>query len=592
MPTSFRRFLPSARLAALLGVLVASAIGMSASSNAASSNVAVTMTVLSATTINASGCPQGTAARSFGTVLPGTSAVTGAPCSVLFGSTNDTSSLRLLQTDGIGTAMHRMSTGAADTGWGALGRRTFNIGGTDGAYDVAVQRDGKLVVVGATGGNGYVARYLANGTFDPAFNGNTPVIVDRGTANDIVMAVDIAWDGTIAIAGHTAPGVTKNAFVGKLTTTGATDPTFGAIKTFDPYGTEDGAESVAVDSLGRIVMAGSTVNTQTRFMASRWRADGTLDPTFNTTGYRDINVNGYSFALDVLTTPTNGVVMSGVASGTGLDFALVVLNEAGADEPTFNGTAVGRQTLNLAAGNDEAQGVAMQADGKFILAGSSTDGGGVERIGVVRINATGGPDSSFGGGAQRLTYSSGNEYAEGVLAQPDGSVLLTGAADGYTNSGLLRLTANGQLDTSFDTDGKLVINGGAGSEGLSRPTIGADGRIVVAGDVNGDTHVISLLGTQYTDFAGAWTGSRFGACLETLSAGTNVWPVAGTNNCVITTPANWRGVAAQSGDASAIVAQTATGTATAAFRFGLLVDTAQSPGTYSAPMSFEVVAPM
>ncbi len=565
---------------------------MTAPSNAATSNLIVTMSVPSATSLNAGGCPQGTAARSFGTVLPGTSAVTAAPCSVLFGSSNDTSSLRLLQTGGVGTAMHRMTTGGADTGWGASGRRVFNIGGSDSAYDVAVQRDGKVVVVGSTGGDGYVARYLTTGAIDPAFNGGSPLIVDRGTANDIVMAVDIAWDGTIAIGGHTAAGATKNAFVGKLTTSGGTDPTFGAIKTFDPYGTEDGAESITVDSSGRIVLAGSTINGgQTRFIASRWRADGTLDPTFNTTGFRDINVNGYSFALDVITTPTNGVVMSGTASGTGLDFALVVLNEAGADEPTFTGTALGRQVVSLAAGDDLAQGLAQQPDGTFVLGGSSTDGGGVERVGVVRIAATGGVDTSFGGG-QRLTYSSGNEYAEGVLVQPDGGVLLTGAADNYTNSGLARLSANGQLDVSFDTDGKLVINGGAGSEGLGRPAIGPDGRIVVAGGVNGDTLVVSLIGTQYTDFAGTWTGSRFGACLETLSGGTNTWPVAGSNNCVIATPANWRGVAAQSGDASAIVAQTATGTATAAFRFGLQVDTAQSPGTYSAPLSFEVVAPM
>ncbi|MCW2922434.1 MAG: hypothetical protein JWL76_2308 [Thermoleophilia bacterium] len=552
----------------------------------------MTLSVTSATTLSATGCPYGTAARSFGTVLPGTNAVTAAPCSVLFGSTNDTSSLRLLQSDGVGTAMFRMSGGTADTGWGPLGRRVFSIGGTDNAFDVAVQRDGKIVVVGTTAGNGFVARYLTNGTFDPAFNGNTPLIIDRGTANDIVMAVDIAWDGSIAIAGHTAPGVSKNAFVGKLTTTGAPDPTFGAIKTFDPYGTEDGAESVAFDSLGRIVVAGSTVNTQTRFMASRWRADGTLDPTFNTTGFRDINVNGYSFALDVVTTPTNGVVMVGTASGTNLDYALVVLNEAGADEPTFVGSATGRQVVSLAAGDDTAQGVSMQADGKFVLGGSSIDGVGAERVGVARVNATGGVDSTFGGGAQRLSYSSSNEYAEGVLVQPDGGVLLSGAADNYTNAGLLRLTSSGQPDATFDTDGKLVLNGGAGNDGLGRPAIGADGRIIVAGDVNGDTQVLSLLGSQYPDFAGAWTGSRFAACLETLSAGTNTWPVAGSNNCVIATPANWRGIAAQSGDATAIVAQTASGTATAALRFGLQVDPVQSPGTYSAPLTFEVVAPM
>ncbi len=562
-----------------------------ASSQAATSSVVVSMAVPSATTLDVAGCAA-TTAKSFGTVLPGTNAVTGTSCSVLFGSSNDTSSLRLLQTDGVGTGMFRMTSGTPDTGWGTSGRRVFNMGGTDTAYDVAVQRDGKVVVVGAVGGDGYVARYLPSGTFDPGFNGGVPRVVDRGTANDIVMAVDVAWDGSIAIAGHTTPGTTKNGFVGKLTPAGGLDPVFGAIRTIDPYGTSDGAESVTFDSKGRIVVAGSTVNGSTRFAVSRWRVDGTLDPTFNGVGHRDIAVGGYSFAMDVVTTPSDGIAMAGTGSGTGLDFVLVVLNEAGADEPTFTGTATGRQVLSLAAGNDGAQGIAQQPDGKFVLAGGSVDGGGVERVGVVRINATGGIDNTFGGGAQRLQFSSGNEYAEGVLVQPDGNVLVAGAADGSTNGGLLRLTATGGADGSFDSDGRLALDGGAGGEGFGRPTLGPDGRIVVAGDVNGDTQVVSLLGTQYSDFAGAWTGSRFGACLETLSAGTNAWPVAGTNNCAFATAANWRGVAAQAGDATALVAQTASGTATAGFRFGLQVDAAQSPGAYSAPLTFEVVAPM
>ena len=95
------------------------------------------------------------------------------------------------------------------------------------------------------------------------------------------------------------------------------------------------------------------------------------------------------------------------------------------------------------------------------------------------------------------------------------------------------------------------------------------------------------------DFAGAWAaaGSRFAGCLETLSAGTPGWGVAGTNNCVIGSPANWRAISATSGDSTALVASTVTGNATAALRFGIEGDGAQAKGNYVAPIEFEVLAP-
>ncbi|MCW2925337.1 MAG: uncharacterized protein JWM98_2741 [Thermoleophilia bacterium] len=594
MPVPFPplRFLrASAALACVLAT--ACALGAPGSSEGASSSVNVLLDVMSSTTLGAGGCASGSAATAFGSVLPGTFATTPGTCAVLFGSSNDTSALRLTQTDGVGTGMFRMTDGTTrDTGFGPAGIRTSSISaGSDQTIAGAVQRDGMILTIGAANlgaSNVYVARTRADGTFDPAFNGGSPRIIDLGSSNDFGMDVAVARDGTIAIGGYYGTGAAQNGWVSKLTATGADDPAFGGVKTIDFAGQQDTIEALELDSQGRIVLAGgASVAGVSTFGVARYLPNGTPDTSFNGSGKRTIAFGGYAFAADVAIRPNDGIAMSGATDSA---FGLVVLDSTGADDPTFVGTATGRQKVAVSGDTDLAQGLAVQPDGKIVLAGSSQLGTN-ERVGVVRINATGGVDTTFGGGAQRLSFSSGNEYAEGVLVQPDGRVVLSGGANSYTDTGVLRLTSAGALDPDFDTDGRMAVNAGA-NDGVGRPLLGPDGRLVLVGS-DSEPVVIVLLGTQYADYAGTWAaaGSRFGACLETLSAGVPTWSVAGAGNCTTAVTANWKGIATSSAGPSALVASTTSGTATASLRFGAQVALAQTRGSYVAPLEFEVLAP-
>src|SRR5690606_21911777 len=113
----------------------------------ASSGTVVGATVPSATSIDASGCPSQTAGiTQLGLLLPGSSTVTSLDCIVEFGSSNDTSMLRLHQQDGYGQAMFGAPTGVLDTNSGdgdhfsTDGKAYVNPTGAAEANGVAVQR--------------------------------------------------------------------------------------------------------------------------------------------------------------------------------------------------------------------------------------------------------------------------------------------------------------------------------------------------------------------------------------------------------------------------------------------------------------------
>ena len=131
-----------------------------------------------------------------------------------------------------------------------------------------------------------------------------------------------------------------------------------------------------------------------------------------------------------------------IVGNTGRDVMLVVLDAAGVDDASFVGTGVGRQRVVTGTGSlsDGAQALALQPDGRIVTAGWAPDGGGIRRVGVVRIPANGEIDRSFGGGVQRLSYPAAASFAEGAVLKPDGNLLIAGDADVGINSGVRRLT--------------------------------------------------------------------------------------------------------------------------------------------------------
>ena len=155
-------------------------------------------------------------------------------------------------------------------------------------------------------------------------------------------------------------------------------------------------------------------------------------------------------------------------------------------DTTFSGD--GRALIDFGA-IESASGVAVQPDGKIVLAGASRAAGGKDDFLVARLNRDGTPDATFSDDG-RIVFSFGlsgattNDKARAVALGSDGSIVVTGVTEGNagdgngTDTAVARLTPGGELDQSFDGDGKQTIHYGQNDDGVDVAVQG-DGSVVV-----------------------------------------------------------------------------------------------------------------
>ena len=168
-------------------------------------------------------------------------------------------------------------------------------------------------------------------------------------------------------------------------------------------------------------------------------------------------------------------------SARAAQFALVRYNSDGSLDTSLNGS--GKVTTAVGAGDCHGEGMALQGDGKIVVAGYSFNAGGYCCFTVLRYTADGSLDTSFADSG-KVTTSIGdkNARAESVTIQGDGKIVVAGWFNASSNNdfAVVRYNANGTLDTSFNETGKATADFGADAYGQSVAVYG-DGRIVVTG---------------------------------------------------------------------------------------------------------------
>jgi len=256
---------------------------------------------------------------------------------------------------------------------------------------------------------------------------------------------------------------------------------------------------VAVQADGKILVAGSQlIGAGADFAFVRLTTTGAFDNTFDVDG----KVAYPNVSEDVLTSvalqPDGKIVAAGYTNAAGTnDMVVMRLISDGSPDPTFD--TDGRQTVSF-GGDDRANAVAVQADGKVVLAGS-TDVSGNNDFAVARLNTNGSLDATFDtDGKATFTFGSGAsgqaEVATGVVYQQNGKLVVTGYTDNDVNGGpnnfaVLSLLTDGSPDTTFDTDGKLQIDFG-GDDKAYGVTIQGNGRMVIVGGSGTDFAVARL----------------------------------------------------------------------------------------------------
>ena len=386
-----------------------------------------------------------------------------------------------------------LTTLPADFGWAAgigyqLGNNT-------------ILNPDKLVVVGtaeyATNYNFAIARYLLNGTLDTSFGtgGIVTGLYTTGSGSSLGSAVVIQGFG-IRPRKITVGGFGIGGFgLARFNADGSLDTTFGGGtgKVTVPVGPDgnDAAYAMVIQA-GNPVLVGysraMSANGQevSPLEALRFNSDGSLDTSFGSGGVVTVDAASPSSAQAVAVQPDGRSVVAGGAFDGVVDaFALARYNANGTLDGSFG--SLGKVLTTIGPSSAGANAVALQPDGKIVAAGYSYTGTtNYYIIALARYNPDGSSDTSFGTGGQVLTTVAGlYDSATSVAVQPDGKIVAAGYSVniGMFNSdfAIVRYTPNGALDSSFGGTGKVSTSIAGGFDHGSGLVIQPDGKIVVAG---------------------------------------------------------------------------------------------------------------
>ena len=253
------------------------------------------------------------------------------------------------------------SNGSLDTAFGSSGIVSTDIaGGNDGAYSIALQNDGKIVLGGfAFTGASFdfaAARYNADGTLDTTFSGDGKATVDLGTnSSDTGYSMTLQADNKILIAGWSDAGGNNDFALVRLNTDGALDTTFsgdGKVITAIGSGSDLGL-SVATQADGKILVAGQSSSSSNNFGVVRYNSDGSLDTSFGTSGIVDTNFSGGSqeSANAVFVQSDGKILLGGSTNVAGnVDFGIARYSTSGALDTRFDLAGTLGGTVNFTEG--------------------------------------------------------------------------------------------------------------------------------------------------------------------------------------------------------------------------------------------------
>jgi uncharacterized delta-60 repeat protein len=325
---------------------------------------------------------------------------------------------------------------------------------------------------------------------------------DAGTANDRIL-----------VAGSIVTNGMRRPFVAAFTRAGRLDPSWsgdGLLSHGVPGATSAELDGIARQADGRIVVAGhATVNGSDRALVARYTADGRLDTSFSGDGVRTMlvrrTINGTPTtartlrATDLAVDNSRGrIILAGSATYPGRPTAddetalTVALRTSTGDlDTTWGGSGV--RHVDLGSGDDRANAIALQPDGRVVLAGTQDVlGNGADTAAVTaRLRTDGALDTAYGA-AGRTRFRPGRDVsANDVVIAPTGQIVLAiGDRGGNTNADdddtftVLRLRADGSPDPAWNGDGEARTNinpGVGGFEQTNAVALRNDASVVAAG---------------------------------------------------------------------------------------------------------------
>jgi uncharacterized delta-60 repeat protein len=353
------------------------------------------------------------------------------------------------------------------------------------ATSVVIDSRNRAVGVGTANRKFALARYTKDGNLDHSFSGNgkveTQVSARHRDAYSKAYAGAIDSHGRILAAGFaTAKLYSLRIALARYKPNGDLDKSFGdngevrtAIK-----GNEAWARAVAIDSEGRIVVAG--IGPGDSFVLARYKPNGKLDKSFGAKGTVSTYFTDFDGAEAIAIDSRGRIVAGGYAKR---DLALARYEPDGKLDPSFGDD--GKVRTNF-PGLAEADSVAMDSQDRIVAAVDSHQPGNAHHFALARYSEDGSLDGSFGNGGEVTTdFEGSSSVAQDVAIDARGRIIAAGraASPGHRKFALARYLPDGELDPAFSHDGKTFTTFGSGKkvQGADGVAIDHRGRVVAAG---------------------------------------------------------------------------------------------------------------
>jgi uncharacterized delta-60 repeat protein len=221
---------------------------------------------------------------------------------------------------------------------------------------------------------------------------------------------------------------------------------------------------------------------------------GSLVSTFGVSGLKTIDLSGaYDRSVAMALDKNGKIILAGFSNnGTNYDISVARLNSDGSLDNTFN--VDGKKIFAIGTGDDYGVCVSLDANGKIVIGGISYNGSTYDYI-LVRLNVDGSFDTSFDSdGIKVISSTIGTDVWLSMLIDTNGKILLSGYLSNGTDKDfyVMRLLSDGSFDNTFDSDGKLSISVGSSNDACRSIAVGLDGKIYLAGDATEGSYIVKI----------------------------------------------------------------------------------------------------
>jgi uncharacterized delta-60 repeat protein len=329
--------------------------------------------------------------------------------------------------------------------YGVIQRVTSDLEGE--ANSVVIQKDNKIVVTGysispATNNEEItLIRFTENGIVDKSFGKKGIIVTEVSNAKDEAESVAIQNDGKIVVVGSTDHKPTTDIVLIRYNENGSIDYSFGinGIVITDINSSLDIGKALVIQSDGKIVVSGFTHIINKFFMTLlRYDSNGELDPTFGNSGIVITDINGRRGKMDMTIQKDGKIILVGPSEvESSHHFTLLRFNKNGSLDKGFGNNGL---TKTIIGNYSEAEAVALDINGNIVVAGTTELGN--EEFVAAMYDQNGMLVSEFGlDGIVKIGFIKNSvDRAHSVVIDNDGNIILAGETkNGYTTFGLVRL---------------------------------------------------------------------------------------------------------------------------------------------------------